>query len=316
MDEGLAGAGIWTDEARAGHARLGAVLQGMEGVLVAFSGGVDSTLVTRAAADVLPGRCLAVTAVSPSLPRRERDEAARLAARIGAAHRFIETAELHDPRYAANPVNRCYFCKTELYDRLLPLAAAEGYPWVADGANTDDLREFRPGRQAARERGVRSPLVEAGLGKGEIRAISRALGLPTWDKPAMACLASRVPTGFPITIEGLGRIEAAEGALRDLGFRQVRVRHHGTMARIEVGRGELPRFLGGGLAEEVAARLKDLGYREVTVDPEGYRPGGANLAAGTQRYGASAQPLGTQGHRAPRSPWVPGAPPAAGRDEG
>lgn len=243
-------------------------------VVVAFSGGVDSTFLLAIAAECLGENVLAVTGLSPSVPAAEREEAAALARRLGIRHRWIQTMELARPGYVANAPDRCYFCKTELYERLGVLARSEGYAWVVDGANLDDLGDVRPGREAARQHGVRSPLVEAGLTKVEIRELSRSLGLPTWEKPAMACLASRIPHGIPVTIERLGQVEAAEAALRALGFRQVRVRHHEAIARIELPPEERGRLLDPALAAEVVRRVKVAGYQFVVLDLEGYRPGG------------------------------------------
>ncbi len=259
---------------------LAAILRRSKKILVAFSGGVDSTFLLQAAVEVLgPDRVLAVTGVSESLAARERDEAVALATRIGASHRLVGTRELENPDYAANPRNRCYFCKTELYDRLREIAIAEGYDTIADGTNLDDATDVRPGRLAAREHGVASPLLEAAIDKATIRAWSRARGLPTADKPEMPCLASRIPFGSEVDAGKLRQVEAAEDALRSAGFARARVRHHGDIARIEVPEADVARLLDPVLREQVVAGVRGAGFEYVTIDLEGYRRGRQDQAA-------------------------------------
>ncbi len=246
------------------------------GVVVAYSGGVDSTLLVAAAVDALGDRVLAVTAHSATYPASEAAAAEALVATLGARHRVIETEEIEDPRYASNPPDRCYHCKSELFTRLRDVARDEGLEAVLEGSNIDDQGDHRPGLRAVAELGIRSPYIEAGLGKDDIRAIARALGLPNWDKPAMACLASRIPYGEPITPERLGRVERAEDALRALDLVHVRVRDHGPVARIEVGDPDFDRLLDPQMRSRMIEVLKAAGYTYVSLDLEGYRTGAMN----------------------------------------
>lgn len=258
-------------------AALGKNLTSLESVLVAFSGGVDSSFLLKAAVDILgPENVLAVTAESETYQQFEREEAEANARLIGARHMVIHTEELANPDFASNPPDRCYHCKDELFGKLREMARTMGIRHVVDGTNFDDLSDIRPGRKAAMENEVVSPLAAAGLTKDDIRSLSRELGLPTWNKPAMACLSSRFPYGTGITTELLDRVAAAEACLRGLGFTQFRVRHHGDIARIEVSRDALPKFLDDEVSREIIARLKELGYVYVTLDLEGYRTGSMN----------------------------------------
>lgn len=249
-------------------------------LLVAYSGGVDSTLVLRVACEVLGDRAAGAIAVSESLPDSEKDEAERIAAQIGAPLHVVRTNELSDPRYASNPANRCYFCKTELFTVLGQEAKRLGFDRVAYGANLDDRGDFRPGMAAAAELGAVAPLLEAGLGKREIRELARELGLPNWDKPARACLSSRIPHGVEVTPERLAAIERAEDGLYALGFRQVRVRWHGEIARVEVAEDEMERLLDPALRARASAAVRAAGFRFVAVDLEGYRQGSLNPPSG------------------------------------
>jgi len=262
---------------RVKYDRLVELLRGLDSVVVAFSGGVDSTLLARAAKDALGERAVLVTADSETYPASELDEARRLGALLDMRHLVVRTEELQNPEYARNPVNRCFFCKEELFARLAPIAEREGCRALVYGANMDDLGDHRPGMQAARERGVRAPLIEAELWKEEIRTLSRELGLPTWDKPSFACLSSRFQYGDRITAEKLRQVDAAEAFVRSLGFRQFRVRHHDRLARIEVSHDEIARLWEDGRREAIVKRLRELGYVYVAVDLAGFQSGSANL---------------------------------------
>jgi uncharacterized protein len=259
-------------------ARLRDVIASSRSALVAFSAGVDSTFVLAVAREVLGDRAVALTAHSPSVPRAEREEARRLAAALGARHLERESREQEDPRYLANPVDRCYYCKSELYRLCEETARAEGLEVILDGFNADDRKDHRPGHRAAVERRVRSPLAEAGLTKDEIRAWSEAYGLATWDKPQMACLASRIPYGTPVTPERLGAVEQAERGIRALGFRDVRVRHHGEIGRVELGESDLEAAFAR--RAEVAEAVKGAGFKLAVLDLEPFRSGRMNALAG------------------------------------
>jgi uncharacterized protein len=253
-------------------------LAGWSRVLVAFSGGVDSTFLLAIAREVLGDGAIALTAHSPSVPESERAEARRLAERLSARHLVVQTREGNDPGYTANTDQRCYYCKRELYQRCREAAAREGVAVIVDGFNADDRRDHRPGHRAAEEAGIRSPLAEAGLGKAAIRAWSEAMGLPTWDKPQLACLASRIPYGTEVTVERLAQVERAEAAVRALGLRSFRVRHHGEVGRLEVAEEELA----GAFArrEALAAAVKQGGFKSAALDLEPFRSGRMNELAG------------------------------------
>ena len=264
--------------------KLRALLKSYGSCLVAYSGGVDSVFLARVAHEVLGDKSLAAIADSASLPRRELAEALDIAAKFSFPVRVLQTQEFANENYTANPANRCYFCKHELFEELTPLARAENFAVIAYGENASDIGDFRPGAQAAAEFQVRAPLKEAGLTKAEIRELSAQLGLPTADNPQMACLSSRVPYGETVTPEKLSMIERAEYVLRDLGFQDVRVRHHElqkqSLARVEVGPAEMQKFLADGVADKISGALKEIGYAHVTLDLQGYRRGSTNEVLG------------------------------------
>ncbi len=249
----------------------------MESVAIGYSGGVDSTLLVKVAVDILGDKAVAMIGRSETYPTREFEEAVRIAESIGARYVIVKTEETDVLKFRVNPVNRCYFCKTELFGKLDQIADREGLRWIADGTITDDVGDFRPGMKAKSEKNVRSPLLEAGLSKAEVRELSRHLGLPTWDKPAFACLSSRFPYGMSITKENLTKVDAAETFLRDEGFRYFRVRFHDERtARIEVGTEEINRLTDNDLRERLVRHLKELGFTYVTLDLQGYRTGSMN----------------------------------------
>ncbi|MEM7592426.1 MAG: ATP-dependent sacrificial sulfur transferase LarE [Cyanobacteria bacterium P01_A01_bin.83] len=257
-------------------AQLKNLFQEIEQALIAYSGGVDSTLVAKIAYDVLGDRALAVTAVSPSLLPEELIDAQTQAAQIGIKHELVETHEMDNPDYTSNPVNRCYFCKSELHDTLKPLALQRGYPYVVDGVNADDLQDYRPGIQAAQERGARSPLAEIGVSKAEVREISRSLGLAWWDKPAQPCLSSRFPYGEAITVTKLQRVGRAEIYLRQLGYDNLRVRSQEDTAKIELPAEKITQFVQQVNLPQLVKTFQDLGFVYVTLDLEGYQSGKLN----------------------------------------
>jgi len=266
---------------KAKFVRLQEIFQSMGKVLVAFSGGVDSTLLLKVAQVTLGGNnVLAVTALSPLYPERELAGVKKLIETLGVRHRFIQSNELEIPGFSENPPNRCYYCKNKLFKELLDIAKEEAIPFVVEGSTLDDDKDHRPGRVAIQELEIRSPLKEAMFAKMEIRELSKKLGLPTWDKPSLACLASRFPYGEEITEEALRMVDAAEDFLFGIGFKQVRVRHYGNLARIEILKEEMDRLMDGSLKEKVVKRLREIGYTYVTLDLQGFRSGSMNEVLG------------------------------------
>jgi uncharacterized protein len=255
----------------------------MGGVALAYSGGVDSTFLLKVAHDCLGDRALAMIGRSDTMPKREFQFAVDTARAIGARYVIVDTEELSEKNFRTNPPERCFFCKRELFGRLRDVAAKEGLDWIADGSNLDDTGDYRPGFEAGKKLGVRSPLIEARMTKNDVRELSKEAGLPTWDKPSKACLSSRLPFGSEITIQKLAAIEEAENFLEDSGFKDIRVRHHGEIARVEVNKGQISRLASSGVREQVVSKLKTLGFKYITLDLAGYSTGSFNPESAEER---------------------------------
>lgn len=256
--------------------KLREIFRTLGSVIVAYSGGVDSSYVAYVANAELGPRAICITGESASLPSYQRAEMERVVSEFRFNHEIVQTEELENPSYRANNADRCYFCKDELYGKLESIAARRGIEWIVDGSTTDDLDDFRPGRQAAKQHSVRSPLIEAGLSKSEVRELSERAGLPTWDKPASPCLSSRIAYGTTVTIERLSKVDRGEEILREFGFREFRVRHHDTLVRLEIAPAEMERVLKQDVIEQLAARFRELGFKYVTLDLQGFRSGSMN----------------------------------------